>query len=255
MKIYSNTIEPEHKTIIQMKLDILAIGAHPDDVELGVGATIAKEVANGKKVGILDLTRGELGTRGNADIRDVESINSSNILGVKVRENLKLQDGFFENNKESQIKIIEVVRKYRPEIVLINAPKDRHPDHGKAHSLASIACFLSGLVKIKTEIEDKKQEVWRPKHVYSYIQWKYIEPDFVVDVSEFMDTKIKSILEYKSQFFDPNSEEPETPISSAGFLDSIRNIASEFGKHTGVKYAEGFIVERYPLIDSLFDIK
>ncbi len=238
-----------------MKLDILAIGAHPDDVELGVGATIAKEVANGKKVGILDLTRGELGTRGNAEIRDVESMNSSKVLGTEVRENLRLQDGFFENNKESQIKIIEIIRKYQPEIVLINAPKDRHPDHGKAHSLVSTACFLSGLIKIETKLEGKKQKVWRPKHVYSYIQWKYLEPDFVVDVSDYMDTKINSILEFKSQFFDPNSNEPETPISKAGFLDSIRNMASEFGKNTGVKYAEGFIVERYPLIDSLFDIK
>lgn len=238
-----------------MKLDILAIGAHPDDVELGAGATLAKEVANGKKVGILDLTRGELGTRGNADIRDVESRNSSRVLGIEIRENLKLQDGFFENNKESQIKIVEAIRKYKPEIVLINAPKDRHPDHGRAHSLASTACFLSGLIKIETIIDNKKQIAWRPKHVYSYIQWKYIEPDFVVDVSDFMDTKIKSIIEFKSQFFDPNSKEPETPISSAGFLDSIRNVASEFGRNSGVKYAEGFIVERYPLIDSIFDIK
>ena len=238
-----------------MKLDILAIGAHPDDVELGVGATIAKEVANGNKVGILDLTRGELGTRGNAEIRDVESMNSSKVLGTEVRENLRLQDGFFENNKESQIKIIEIIRKYQPEIVLINAPKDRHPDHGKAHSLVSTACFLSGLIKIETKLEGKKQKVWRPKHVYSYIQWKYLEPDFVVDVSDYMDTKINSILEFKSQFFDPNSNEPETPISKAGFLDSVRNMASEFGKNAGVKYAEGFIVERYPLIDSLFDIK
>ena len=180
-----------------MKLDILAIGAHPDDVELGVGATIAKEVANGNKVGILDLTRGELGTRGNAEIRDVESINSSKVLGIEVRENLRLQDGFFENNKESQVRIIEIIRKYQPEIVLINAPKDRHPDHGKAHSLASTACFLSGLIKIRTELEGEKQKAWRPKHVYSYIQWKYLEPDFVVDVSDFMDTKIKSILELK----------------------------------------------------------
>jgi len=238
-----------------MKLDILAIGAHPDDVELGAGATIAKEIASGKKVGILDLTRGELGTRGNAEIRDLEATNSAKILGVSIRENLRLQDGFFEYNKENQLKIIEVIRKYQPEIILINAPKDRHPDHGKAHKLASTACFLSGLIKIETELEGEKQKEWRPKNVYSYIQWKYINPDFVVDVSDFMDIKIKSILEFKSQFFDPDSNEPETPISKDGFLDSIRNSASEFGKNTSVKYAEGFITERYPLIDSIFDIK
>ena len=226
-----------------MKLDILAIGAHPDDVELGVGATIAKEIANGKNVGILDITRGELGTRGTAEIRDIESRNSSKILGVAIRENLKLEDGFFEDNKENQIKIIEVIRKYQPEIVLINAPKDRHPDHGKAHSLASTACYLSGLIKIDTKFEGEKQKAWRPKHVYSYIQWKYLEPDFVVDVSEYLDIKIKAILEFKSQFFDPNSNEPETPISKHGYLDSIKGSAAEFGKITGVKYAEGFIVE------------
>ena len=238
-----------------MKLDILAIGAHPDDVELGAGATIAKEIASGKKVGILDLTRGELGTRGSADIRDVEATNSAKILGVAIRENLSLQDGFFEYNKENQLKIVEIIRKHQPEIVLINAPKDRHPDHGKAHNLASTACFLSGLIKIETELEGEKQKEWRPKNVYSYIQWKYLEPDFVVDVSNFIDIKINSILEFKSQFFDPNSKEPETPISKGGFLDSVKNLASEFGKNTGVKYAEGFIVERYPLIDSIFDIK
>lgn len=238
-----------------MKLDILAIGAHPDDVELGAGATIAKEIANGKNVGILDLTRGELGTRGSAEIRDIESNNSSKVLGVSIRENLRLQDGFFEGNKENQIKIIEVIRKYQPEIVLINAPKDRHPDHGKAHKLASTACFLSGLIKIETELEGNKQEAWRPKHVYSYIQWKYLEPDFVVDVSDFIDKKIEAILQYKSQFHNAYSKEPETPISKSGFVDSIKNISTEFGKITGVKNAEGFITERYPLIDSLFDIK
>ena len=238
-----------------MKLDILAIGAHPDDVELGAGATIAKEIANGKNIGILDLTRGELGTRGTAEIRDIESLNSSKTLGVSVRENLRLEDGFFEYNKENQIKIIEIIRKHQPEIVLINAPKDRHPDHGKAHTLASTSCYLSGLIKVNTNLDGENQNAWRPKHVYSYIQWKYLEPDFVVDVSEYLDIKVKSILEYKSQFFDPKSNEPETPISKDGYLDSIKGIAGEFGKITGVKYAEGFITERYPLIDSLFDIK
>ncbi len=241
--------------LLQMKLDILAIGAHPDDVELGAGATIAKEIANGKKVGILDLTRGELGTRGSAEIRDVEASNSAKILGVSIRENLKLEDGFFEDSKDNQLKIIGVIRKYQPEIVLINAKIDRHPDHTNANKLVSTACYLSGLRKIETIFEDKLQKEWRPKHVYSYIQWKYIEPDFVVDVSDFIDIKIESVLAYKSQFFDSNSKEPETPISSKGFLDSLRNTASELGRVSNVKYAEGFNVERYPAIDSLFDIK
>jgi len=238
-----------------MKLDILAIGAHPDDIELGAGATIAKEIASGKKVGVLDLTRGELGTRGNAEIRKIEAENSANILGLTNRDNLELEDGLFTDSKENQIKIIEIIRKYKPEIVLINAINDRHPDHPKASKLASTACFLSGLRKITTYYKGNKQEEWRPKHVYSYIQWKYIEPDFVVDVSEFMKIKMEAIMSYKSQFFDPNSSEPQTPISDKNFLDSLKNTASELGRISGVRYAEGFNVERYPLVKSLFDIK
>ncbi|MEN8136877.1 MAG: bacillithiol biosynthesis deacetylase BshB1 [Bacteroidota bacterium] len=238
-----------------MKLDILAIGAHPDDVELGAGATLAKEIEAGKKVGILDLTRGELGTRGSAEIRDVESQKSAEVLGIQVRENLLLEDGFFENTKENQLKIVEVIRKYRPEVVLINAIDDRHPDHPKASQLASASCFLSGLVKVKTYRDNKEQEKWKPKHVYSYIQWKYLDPDFVVDVSEFMDKKMQAIQQYKSQFFDPNSKEPETPISGKQFLDGLKHIASELGRVSGVKYAEGFKVERYPVVDSFFDLK
>lgn len=238
-----------------MKLDILAIGAHPDDVELGAGATIAKEIKGGKKVGILDLTRGELGTRGTAELRDIEALDSANILGLTIRENLALADGFFENNKDSQLKIIEVIRKYKPEIVLINALDDRHPDHQKGHKLASTACFLSGLRKIETHSNSLLQKEWRPRHVYSYIQWKYINPDFVVDVSGYLDKKMEAISAYKSQFFDPNSKEPETPISNKFFLESLKHTSSELGKISGVKYAEGFNVERYPLVNSLFDLK
>lgn len=238
-----------------MKIDILAIGAHPDDVELGCGATLAKEVAAGKKVGILDLTRGELGTRGTAEIRAQEAAKAANILGVAFRKNLGFFDGFLVNNPASQLEIIKIIRKYRPEIVLCNAIDDRHIDHPKASKMAVDACFLSGLRKIETIFESSNQEAWRPKNVYHYIQWKNIEPDFVVDISQFMDKKMEAIMAYKSQFFDPNTSEPETPISSKNFLDSLTYRARDLGRLTGVEYAEGFTVERYPAVDSLFDIK
>ena len=198
-----------------MKLDILAIGAHPDDVELGCGATLAKEVANGRKVGIIDLTRGELGTRGTAETRDEESAEAAKILGVAIRTNMEFADGFFLNDKYHQIELIKMIRKYRPEIVLCNAVDDRHIDHGKGSKLVSDACFLSGLLKIatKTEDEDGWQEPWRPTHLYHYIQWKNLEPNLVVDVSGFMAKKEAAVLAYKTQFFDANSKEPETPTS------------------------------------------
>lgn len=237
-----------------MKLDILAIGAHPDDVELGCGATIAKEIANGKKVGILDLTRGELGTRGSAEIRDVEAANAAKILGVSVRENIALADGFFVNDKESQLKIIEIIRKYQPEMVLCNAITDRHIDHGKGSKLASDACFLSGLKKIETIVEGKPQEKWRPKTVYHYIQWQNIEPDVVVDVSGFIDKKCEAVFAYTSQFHDPNNKEGDTPISSKTFKDSINYRARDLGRLIGTEYGEGFTVERYAAVDSLFDL-
>lgn len=237
-----------------MKLDILAIGAHPDDVELGCGATIAKEIANGKKVGILDLTRGELGTRGSAEIRDVEAANAAKILGVSVRENIALADGFFVNDKESQLKIIEIIRKYQPEMVLCNAITDRHIDHGKGSKLASDACFLSGLKKIETIVEGKPQEKWRPKTVYHYIQWQNIEPDVVVDVTGFIDKKCESVFAYTSQFHDPNNKEGDTPISSKTFKDSINYRARDLGRLIGTEYGEGFTVERYAAVDSLFDL-
>ena len=240
-----------------MKLDILAFGAHPDDVELGCGATIAKEIANGKKVGIIDLTRGELGTRGTAETRDEESKNAAEILGVSVRTNMEFADGFFINDKNHQLEIIKMIRKYRPEIVLCNAIDDRHIDHGKGSSLVSDACFLSGLLKIDTKCEDIDgwQDPWRPKQVYHYIQWKNIEPEIVVDVSGFLEIKTKAVLAYKTQFYDPKSDEPETPISSKNFTDSVEYRARDLGRLINVKHAEGFTVERYPAVNSLFDLK
>ena len=234
-----------------MKLDILAIGAHPDDVELGCGATIAKEISLGKKIGILDLTRGELGTRGSAEIRDIEASNAAKILNVSVRENLSFADGFFANDKKHQLEIIKIIRKYKPAIVLCNAVDDRHIDHSKGSSLASDACFLSGLMKIDTKINGKKQDAWRPKQVYHYIQWKNIEPDFVVDVSDFVETKVNAIKAYSSQFYDPNSKEPSSPISSKNFLESIKYRAQDLGRLIGVEYAEGFTTERYAAVKSL----
>ncbi|MBW8241635.1 bacillithiol biosynthesis deacetylase BshB1 [Muricauda oceani] len=239
-----------------MKLDILVFGAHPDDAELGAGATIAKEVSKGKKVGIVDLTRGELGTRGSAEIRDREAAKAAEILGVAVRENMEFADGFFVNDKEHQLELIKVIRKYRPEIVLCNAVEDRHIDHAKGSKLVSDACFLSGLMKIDTKIEDDDawQEAWRPKLVYHFIQWKNLEPDFVVDVSGFIEKKTEAIMAYGSQFYDPNSDEPETPISSKNFTDSVNYRARDLGRIIGVEYAEGFTVERFVGVDSLYDL-
>ncbi len=233
-----------------MKLDILAIGAHPDDVELGCGASIAKETKSGKKVGILDLTRGELGTRGSAKIRAIEAKNAAEILNIEVRENLGFADGFFTNDKNHQLEIIKIIRKYQPEIVLCNAIDDRHIDHGKGSKLVSDACFLSGLIKIETMQNNKIQEAWRPKHVYHYIQWKNIEPDFVVDVSGFMDLKIKAVKVYSSQFYNPESKEAISPITSKNFLESIEYRAKDLGRLIGVDYAEGFTTERYVAVKS-----
>ncbi len=238
-----------------MKLDILAFGAHPDDVELGAAGTIAKEVSLGKKVGIVDLTRGELGTRGSAEIRDIEAKNAAEILGVSIRENLQFRDGFFVNDEKHQLEIIKMIRKYKPEIVLCNAIDDRHIDHGKGSKLVSDACFLSGLTKVETEVDDIKQDAWRPKHVYHYIQWKNIEPDFVVDVTGFMDKKVVSVLAYSSQFYDSNSKEPITPITSKNFLDSITYRAEDLGRLVGVDFAEGFTTERYLAVSSLDNLK
>ncbi|GAB5400112.1 MAG: bacillithiol biosynthesis deacetylase BshB1 [Aureisphaera sp.] len=237
-----------------MKLDILAIGAHPDDVEMSCGATLAKEIANGRKAGILDLTRGELGTRGTAEIRDKEAADAAKILGVSIRENLDLGDGFFQNSKKEQLAIIQIIRKYRPEIVFCNAIDDRHIDHGKGSRLASDACFLSGLRRIETTLDGSVQEAWRPKLVYHYIQWKEIEPDVVVDVSGFMDKKMEAIDAYKSQFYDPNSNEPSTHTSSKNMYESLRYRNRNFGRIIQTEAAEGFTVERYPAVNSIFDL-
>jgi bacillithiol biosynthesis deacetylase BshB1 len=237
-----------------MKLDILAFGAHPDDVELGCSGTILKEISLGKMVGIVDLTRGELGTRGSAEIRDQEANAAAKILGVSVRENLNMRDGFFVNDEKHQLEVIQMIRKYKPEIVLCNAIDDRHIDHGKGSKLVSDACFLSGLLKIETVLDGEIQKPWRPKVVYHYIQWKNIEPDFVVDITGFTDVKIQAILAYGSQFYDPNSKEPESPISSKNFLESLNYRSRDLGRLTGVEHAEGFTVERYLAVNSLGDL-
>lgn len=237
-----------------MKVDILAFGAHPDDVELGVGATIAKAIKEGKTVAVVDLTQGELGTRGSVTIRQKESAAAAKILGISHRENLDLADGFFVNDKESQLKVIKAIRTYQPEIVLCNAIEDRHIDHSKGSNLVSDSCFLSGLKRIETEDENGTQQQWRPRVVYHYIQWKNIEPDFVVDVSETIDLKMKAIEAYSSQFYDPSSKEPTTPITSKNFLDSINYRAQDLGRIIGVAAAEGFTVERFVAVKSLHDL-
>lgn len=237
-----------------MKLDLLAFGAHPDDVELGCGGTLAKEISLGKKVGIVDLTRGELGTRGSAEIRDNEAAKAAKILKVAVRENLNMRDGFFVNDEKHQLEIIKMIRKYQPEIVLCNAVDDRHIDHPKGSRLVSDACFLSGLRRIETESDGKNQDAWRPRQVYHYIQWKNIAPDFVVDITGFMEEKMQSILAYGSQFYNPGTNEPDTPIATKNFLDSVRYRAQDLGRIIGTDHAEGFTVERYLAVKSLSDL-
>lgn len=227
-----------------MKVDILAVGAHPDDVELGCAGTILKLINEGKKVAIIDLTEGELGTRGTAETRRAETKLAMDILGVFERENLKMKDGFLSNSEEYQYRIIEMVRKYRPEIVLANAIDDRHPDHAKAAKLTSDACFLAGLPKVKTTLDGVEQEAWRPKHIFHYIQWKNILPDFVIDITDFMEKKVEACLAYKTQFYDPNSQEPVTPIATKDFLESLTYRAQDLGRLSGVAYAEGFTTEK-----------
>lgn len=234
-----------------MKLDILAFGAHPDDVELGCGATIAKEISLGKKVGVVDLTRGELGSRGSAALRDQEAAEAAKILGLSVRENLRFEDGFLVNDKIHQLEIIKMIRKYQPEVVLCNAKDDRHIDHPKAGKLVSDACFLSGLLKIQTQLGGKQQVHWRPKQVYHYLQWKNTTPDFVVNVSGFMELKMKAVLAYRSQFYNPKSKEPETPISSQNFTDSVHYRARDLGRLIGVEFAEGYTSERSVAVENL----
>jgi bacillithiol biosynthesis deacetylase BshB1 len=234
-----------------MKVDILAFAAHPDDVEISCAATLAKHVAFGKKVAMVDFTRGELGTRGSAEIRMQEAAAASKILGIHYRENLGFRDGFFSHDETHLLKVVEMIRKYRPEIVLCNAPSDRHPDHGRASKLAADACFLAGLPKVITAHEGVQQEAWRPNACYHYIQDYYLQPDFVVDVTGYEQQKLESIKAYKTQFYDPNSNEPITPIARKDFFDFLLGRMKEFGRPIGAEYAEGFISARYIGVSSL----
>ena len=234
-----------------LKLDILAFGAHPDDVELGCAGTLLGAIAEGKKVGVIDLTKGELGTRGSISQRLSEAQLASELLGLSIRENLGMADGFFINNKEHQLIIIETIRRFQPSIIFCNAPEDRHPDHGRAASLIEEAAFLSGLEKIKTSHEGIAQEAWRPTQVFHYIQSRSLTPHFVVDISKHIEKKMEAILAHSSQFYDPNSNEPDTFISSAAFLEFVKGRAKELGQQIGVQYAEGFITQKTLGINSL----
>ena len=234
-----------------MKLDILAFGAHPDYIELSCAGTLIYERMKGKKVGIVDLTQGEIGTRGDVDTRRQEAQNAAAIMKIDIRDNLSMADGFFKNDKEHQLKIITALRKYQPEIVLCNAPEDRHPDHGRSADLVTEGAFLSGLQKIITysnegdKNESILQKEWRPKYVFNYIQDRYLQPDFVIDITEGFEKKIEAIKAFKSQFYNPESDEKtQTYLSSPEFLDSIIYRAKMFGKMIGVKYAEGYISKK-----------
>jgi len=234
-----------------LKLDILAFGAHPDDVELGCAGTLLGAIAEGKKVGVIDLTKGELGTRGSISQRLSEAQLASEVMGLTIRENLEMADGFFINNKEHQLIIIETIRRFQPSIIFCNAPEDRHPDHGRAASLIEEAAFLSGLEKIKTSHEGIAQEAWRPTQVFHYIQSRNLTPNFVVDISKHIEKKMEAILAHSSQFYDPKSNEPDTFISSAAFLEFVKGRAKELGQQIGVQYAEGFITQKTLGINSL----
>jgi bacillithiol biosynthesis deacetylase BshB1 len=238
-----------------MKLDILVLAVHPDDAELGCSGTILKHIAEGKKVGIIDFTRGELGTRGTAETRDIEAADSAVILGLHARENLRFKDAFFKNDEAHQRDVIRMIRKYQPEIVLSNALQDRHPDHGRAGDLANDACFLSGLSKISTQQDGVEQEAWRPRLVLQYIQDHYIKPDVIIDITPYIETKVKSIQAFKTQFFNPELDEPETYISSPEFFESVIGRAREFGKSIGATYGEGFTSRKLVGVDSLFNLR
>lgn len=238
-----------------MKLDILVLAVHPDDAELGCSGTILKHIALGKKVGIVDFTRGELGTRGTAETRDDEAADSAKILGLHARENLRFKDAFFKNDEEHQLEVVKMIRKYQPEIVLSNALRDRHPDHGRAGDLANDACFLSGLSKIKTELDGIDQEFWRPRLILQYIQDHYIEPDIIVDITPYIETKIEAIKAFKTQFYTPGVDGPPTYISSPDFFESVIGRAREFGKSIGATYGEGFTSRKLLGVDNLFDLR
>jgi len=235
-----------------MKLDVLAIGAHPDDVELGCSGILIKEIKRGKKVGIIDLTQGEMGTRGTIETRCNEASEAAKIIGVHVRENLKLRDGFFLNDETNQFKLIKSIRQYQPEIVIGNVLEDRHPDHGRAGNLIYDACFLSGLSKIETKNDDGSlQEKWRPKYLFHYLQDRFYEPDLIVDITEVWEQRLESIKAYKTQFHNTDSQEPQTYISSPEFLEAIIARARLLGKRIGVQFAEGFISKKNIGIDNL----
>ena len=239
----------------KVTLDILAFAAHPDDVELAASGTVVKHISMGKRVGIVDLTKGEMGTRGTVEDRAAEAAESTKILGLSARVNLGLRDCFFDENEQDLLKIVEQIRRFNPKIVLCNAISDRHPDHSRASSLVSRACFLAGLQKVKTNFNGNQQVAFRPEAVYHYIQDRWVDPDFIVDVTAYYDKKIQSILAFKSQFFDPESVEPETPISSEGFIDSIKAKDMVLGRFINAKYGEVFTVERFLGVEDITKLK
>lgn len=237
-----------------IKLDILAIGVHPDDVELSCAGTILKSIDQGKKVGILDLTQGELGTRGSAELRLKESAKAAEILGLSARDNVGMADGFFQNDETHLKQIIPFIRKYQPDIILANAVTDRHPDHGRASKLVSDACFYSGLRRIETKMNGELQAAWRPKAIYHYIQDYHINPDFVIDVSDYVDKKIEAIKAFSSQFFDPNSKEPSSPIAVENFFDYVNGRMIQMGRYIGADFGEGFTTDRPMGVKDLMDL-
>ena len=239
-----------------MKLDILAFAAHPDDIELSCGGTIAKYTAQNKKVGIVDFTRGEMGTRGTPEIRLQEAQKSAEIFGLAVRENLNFKDIYFSNDLEHQVEVVRMIRKYRPDIILANSFEDRHPDHGKAANIVDAAVFLSGLLNIVTEENGVKQDIWRPKATYHYIQSTMVEPDFIEDVSDFWDTKYEAIWAFGSQFTKPGStpDGPQTFISSPEFLQMLDARGKVFGHSIGVKFGEGFVSKRKIGVSDIFSL-